>query len=264
MADQVAGHGLGVINRTLYDTPYGGGIVDVTQGNNGIGPFENSDGNTYDVPGFDATTGYDLASGLGTVDPQRLVSALAAGPACSGQSQGGNSEGDDQDGNSQGNSSCGGSQTACNRAMTFAAFSGNLDIRRGESCTLTDSTVDGNINVDTGGSLILRSTTVGGNVNSSGGAASIVAGDDGPTIIEGNVALSNAPKTAATVVCGSQIDGSVSVHGDKGGTVVGVSGATCTAGNTIGRNLDCSSNNPAPTGGGNTVAGNRSGQCAGF
>jgi subtilase family serine protease len=84
MADQLAGRPLGLINRPLYSlasTSWQGsknGIVDVTQGNNGIGPFENSDGNTYNVPGFNAGTGYDMASGLGTVDAARFVPALVA------------------------------------------------------------------------------------------------------------------------------------------------------------------------------------------
>ena len=84
MADQVAGHPLGVINNALYKIPYGGGLVDVTSGNNDIGPFTNSDGHTYHVPGFDALTGYDMASGLGTVDAARFVAALANGasPEC--------------------------------------------------------------------------------------------------------------------------------------------------------------------------------------
>ena len=77
MADQVAGQSLGDINKALYSIPYGGGLVDVTSGNNDIGEFTNSDGNTYHVPGFDALAGYDLASGLGTVDPARFVPALA-------------------------------------------------------------------------------------------------------------------------------------------------------------------------------------------
>ena len=51
----------------------------MTSGNNDIGPFTNSDGQTYHVPGFSATPGYDLASGLGTVDAARFVPALATG-----------------------------------------------------------------------------------------------------------------------------------------------------------------------------------------
>jgi len=49
----------------------------VTQGNNTV-TFQNTDGNTYTVQGFDAGPGYDLASGLGTFDGAKLVNALAA------------------------------------------------------------------------------------------------------------------------------------------------------------------------------------------
>ena len=78
MADQLAHGGLGPINEALYTMRSKlSGIVDVTQGNNDIGPFTNSDGQTYHVPGFDAGPGYDLASGLGTIDATRFVPALA-------------------------------------------------------------------------------------------------------------------------------------------------------------------------------------------
>jgi subtilase family serine protease len=79
MADQVAHHRLGLINGQLYDLLRGrpSGIVDVTIGNNTFGPFTNSDGNTYTVVGYNARPGYDLASGVGTIDAARLVPALA-------------------------------------------------------------------------------------------------------------------------------------------------------------------------------------------
>jgi len=75
MADQMAGHRLGDINGALYRLRHG--IVDVTQGNNTFGPFQNSDGKTYTVIGFNAGPGYDLASGLGTIDAASFVPALA-------------------------------------------------------------------------------------------------------------------------------------------------------------------------------------------
>jgi subtilase family serine protease len=75
MADQVAGHRLGLINTRLYHLK--DGVVDVTQGNNTLGPFTNSDGKTYTVVGYNAGPGYDLASGLGTVDAAKFVPALA-------------------------------------------------------------------------------------------------------------------------------------------------------------------------------------------
>jgi subtilase family serine protease len=85
MADQVAGKPLGLLNDALYklaDQSRGhdrgpNGVVDVTLGNNDIGPFVNTDGQTYHVPGFEAGTGYDLASGLGTIDAGSFVPALA-------------------------------------------------------------------------------------------------------------------------------------------------------------------------------------------
>jgi len=77
LANQLAGHRLGNLGHTLYEIGYGP-IVDVITGNNSLGPFTNSDGNTYTVVGYTATPGYDLASGLGTFDANRLVRAMAA------------------------------------------------------------------------------------------------------------------------------------------------------------------------------------------
>ena len=73
LADQLAGHRLGWINPDLY--ALGGlsehgvptGIVDITTGNNTFAG----------VTGYDATPGYDLASGWGTVNAFRFVHALA-------------------------------------------------------------------------------------------------------------------------------------------------------------------------------------------
>jgi subtilase family serine protease len=74
IADQIAGHGLGQINPTLYSLAnsanYGSDFFDVTTGNNQANPS---------VPGFPATTGWDPVTGLGTPDAANLVPALAAG-----------------------------------------------------------------------------------------------------------------------------------------------------------------------------------------
>lgn len=82
IADQAAGQRLGLLNDRLYKIARQNkpsGIVDVTQGNNTFGPFTNSDGNTYTVQGFNAGPGYDLASGVGTVDAAQFVDALTHG-----------------------------------------------------------------------------------------------------------------------------------------------------------------------------------------
>ncbi|HEX3649250.1 MAG TPA: S53 family peptidase, partial [Pseudonocardiaceae bacterium] len=82
MADQVAHKDLGNLNDRIYklagDSSSFSGIVDVTTGNNSFGPFTNSDGTTHTVVGFDALRGYDLASGVGTIDAARFVPALAS------------------------------------------------------------------------------------------------------------------------------------------------------------------------------------------
>jgi subtilase family serine protease len=74
LADQVAGHRLGLINPALYalgalqqhGVP-GTGIVSVTSGNNSFGG----------VTGFEAGPGYNLATGWGTIDAAKFVPALA-------------------------------------------------------------------------------------------------------------------------------------------------------------------------------------------
>jgi subtilase family serine protease len=78
MADQAAGRRLGRLGPALYELGKRS-FVDITQGNNTFGPFTNSDGNTYTVIGYDAAPGYDLASGLGTLDAAKLVRALVEG-----------------------------------------------------------------------------------------------------------------------------------------------------------------------------------------
>jgi kumamolisin len=73
IAAQKAGHALGTLNPTLY--ALSSGIVDVTAGDNGVVYVQH--GKRVIVPGYSAVTGYDLASGLGTVDGALLVNALA-------------------------------------------------------------------------------------------------------------------------------------------------------------------------------------------
>ena len=78
LADQVAGHSLGLINPALYKMSAMGaaaGIVDVTKGNNTVS-FPQG-GKLHTVTGFGARPGYDLASGVGTVNAALFVPKLA-------------------------------------------------------------------------------------------------------------------------------------------------------------------------------------------
>ena len=77
LADQVAGHSLGLINPALYQlsAERARGIVDVTSGNTTVSFTQN--GKTYTVQGASATKGYDLASGVGTINGAYFVPELA-------------------------------------------------------------------------------------------------------------------------------------------------------------------------------------------
>jgi subtilase family serine protease len=78
IADQVAGHGLGLINPALYqmEAAHDPGIVDVTAGTNTV-TFPQG-GSVHTVRGWDAVNGYDLASGVGTIDAAQFVPELVA------------------------------------------------------------------------------------------------------------------------------------------------------------------------------------------
>jgi subtilase family serine protease len=73
LADQVAGHRLGLINPALYllgaASRHGAptGLVDITSGDNSFAG----------VTGYTAAPGYDLASGWGTINAAKFVPALA-------------------------------------------------------------------------------------------------------------------------------------------------------------------------------------------
>jgi subtilase family serine protease len=76
LADQVAGHSLGLINPALYamSAAHAPGLVDVTAGNNSVSFLQP---NLITVKGYAAGPGYDLASGVGTVDAAQFVPELA-------------------------------------------------------------------------------------------------------------------------------------------------------------------------------------------
>ncbi|MCL2584104.1 MAG: S53 family peptidase [Streptosporangiales bacterium] len=79
LADARAGHPLGLINPVLYmlSSVRAPGIVDVTKGNNTVA-FDQG-GKRVTVRGFTARPGYDLASGVGTVDARYFIGELAGG-----------------------------------------------------------------------------------------------------------------------------------------------------------------------------------------
>ena len=77
LADQVAGHPLGLINPALYRlaAERAPGIVDVTSGNNTV-PSTRAPAKPVTVKGYPAGQGYDLVTGVGTVNAQQFVFEL--------------------------------------------------------------------------------------------------------------------------------------------------------------------------------------------
>ncbi|MGC8471891.1 MAG: S53 family peptidase [Acidimicrobiales bacterium] len=86
LADQEADHGLGLINPALYAMKrmHDPGIVPVTMGDTTVS-FE-QDGTEHTVSGYRASAGYNLASGLGTVDAALFVPELVRAVARVGTS----------------------------------------------------------------------------------------------------------------------------------------------------------------------------------
>jgi subtilase family serine protease len=76
LADQLAGHSLGLINPALYalSAARAPGVVDVTAGNNSVSFSQNNQ--LFTVQGYSARPGYDLASGVGTVNADLFVPEL--------------------------------------------------------------------------------------------------------------------------------------------------------------------------------------------
>jgi subtilase family serine protease len=79
LADQVAGHALGLINPTLYklSAEKAPGIVPVTSGNNTVTFVQGTPAKTITLHGFDARAGYSLVDGVGTVNAWFLAYELA-------------------------------------------------------------------------------------------------------------------------------------------------------------------------------------------
>jgi subtilase family serine protease len=77
LADQVAGHSLGLVNPALYQlaAQHAAGIVPITSGNNTVSFVQG--GRKQTVTGYSAHAGYNLDTGVGTINAQYFVPELA-------------------------------------------------------------------------------------------------------------------------------------------------------------------------------------------
>jgi hypothetical protein len=143
-------------------------------------------------------------------------------------------------------------------AQGICEITGNLTITGGG--VWLDCDVDGNLTV-TGGRLVLApSTHVHGNVQISGMSAFTLGPD---VLIDGNLVIQKVPGTQQGAVCGTQVKGNLVAQNNSSPIDIGKPTTilpNCTA-NKIGGNLQCTGNNPVPTSGSNTVAGQN--QCSG-
>ena len=148
--------------------------------------------------------------------------------------------------------------------MNGTTVNGNLTVAPGSWCDLVDVTVNGNLQVQGGSGLRLTGSTVHGNVQAQG-----VTGAADPL------------SSGANVICDSTIDGNLQIQssGASSPWQIGGCGPATVSGNlqfhsnagtgntivqtTVQGNLQCQGNHDV-SGSGNTVTGNRQGQCAGL
>ena len=145
----------------------------------------------------------------------------------------------------------------------------SLEVPAGTQCFLVGTAIEGDVTVAAGGELIGISVQVSGSVRGEGATSisletSNVTGDvlmNGGTSAEvvdsdvgGNVRLIGSSSNAS--VSGTAVEGDLEVSQNGGSTFIDA--------NTVGGNLICEGNEPAPEGSENQIAGNSTGQCAGF
>lgn len=137
----------------------------------------------------------------------------------------------------------------CSTDRVGEDISGDVQVRDGQTCLLSDLTVTGDIDVYSGGRLEVRNVRVTEDIEAEGHAFVLVSGGE----VSGSIVLDDGGEA---VVENVRIGGSLDSEGN--------SGPQRFEGNTIGDDLECEDNAQAPTGGNNQVAGEREGQCAGL
>lgn len=138
----------------------------------------------------------------------------------------------------------------------------------------THDSVGGNLVADGALMMLVHANTIGGNVSQSGGGGGVTCdlfplGPDGPpaySTYEDNVIAQNASVTGVQTCWLGFIRNIVAGTVNYSGNVLADGDGNEVVSNTIGRNLNCSGNVPAPQAGdsggaANQVAGRSTGQC---
>jgi len=135
--------------------------------------------------------------------------------------------------------------------------------------SMTGTVVKGNVHLYAGGSLVARNISVDGNIQAENAFEVDVADSE----IGGSIQLDDLVGDV-TRIADNAVDGNIQLKGNRprlevlGNTVnADIQAFSNTGGidisdNVVDGNLQCKSNDPAPTGGNNTVQGNKEDQCA--
>jgi hypothetical protein len=134
---------------------------------------------------------------------------------------------------------------------TIGARSLDVDIRvpSGATCRLNGTRVDGNVKVYRNATLIATGVRVGGNIQAENAKSVRVSGSR----VGGSVQLKQG-RGGPINLTRNTVDSDIQLFSNVGSSVV--------SRNVVGGNLQCKSNRPKPTGGGNRVEGNKEDQCA--
>ena len=146
----------------------------------------------------------------------------------------------------------------------------NLRVPQKATCRLYGTKVKGTIKVGRKATLVARDVRVIGNVQAENARKVVVKNG---SRVGGSVQVKQG---GAASVLSSRITGDIQYDANRrllranrnrvGGSiqVVGNSGGAAIFRNVVDGNLQCKENDPAPTGGGNTVGGNKEDQCENF
>ena len=146
----------------------------------------------------------------------------------------------------------------------------NLLVPQGASCTLNGTRVEGTVKVERNATLLASGIRVKGNVQSEGFKSILLRRG---SVVVGSVQLENGLRGGSGRVLNTRINGDLQFFSNdarmvaRGNTIYANfqanqnKGGVVIENNKISENLQCQSNNPPPTGGGNT-AGDKEGQCA--
>lgn len=156
----------------------------------------------------------------------------------------------------------------CPPNLGNVTIDGNVLVTSG-TCQLQGTRVIGNVHVYPGGLLVVNGASIDGSIQAEGAIDVLVD----QSSVNGSIQLDNLVGELSSITR-SAVGGSIQLVSNRSELVVddndvnadvqafGNGGGVDITNNVIDGNLQCKSNQPAPTGGFNRVAGNKEDQCA--